>query len=1126
MQPNDTNSQIRYDANGNPTEITDAEGNTIQLKFDSTYGNLEWIQDAKGNTMRYRYDSAGNLSEIEYADGSKEIFSTNGQGDLASYTNRRGETIAYSYTNDGLIAQQTTPGETPVQYTYDVEGKLLSVVDDQSITTLTYDANDRLSGLTYPNGRSLNFEYDAVGRRTQIRGSDGYIINYSYDTTGNLQNLTNGNNELIVEYRYDAAGRPERENKGNGTYTTYKYSAYNQLESLTHYAPDGAVNSRFDYTYDALGRQNGVTTFDGIWKYEYDSLGQLTHADFTSTNSQIANQALTYIYDVEGNRIRTIHNGEITEYDSNNLNQYKTVGDTTYLHDNDGNLIEKTEQEETWRYVYNSENQLIKVTAPNGSITEYEYDVFGGRTATIQDGQRTEYLVDPFGLGDVVAEYSNNSLVAQYIHGFGLESQINAAGSIHYYDFDLIGSTSGVTNTSGSYVNRYNYQPFGQKLFEDESVNNPFEFIGQWGVSEEPSELLFMRARYYDSRAGRFTSVDPIGTSGGKNLYEYAENRPTEFLDPVGEIAWFIVWPLLKTAGIGASVGGGLNLADQLLQNDGRIDCTNWMNVGESALWGAGSALLLGPQSRLTGVQQLGARRPGFSNRKGKGKLKVGWSWNNEPKLFRPRGYGFSFRRRKHYDVPGGMAGGRVFTGGLGWMLFGPSGESHSCDSSPAQELLELPRGTSQDAETSNSFASITPEDKFGPEGYDAPGTPEAEKKRLITAAETFQYRDDFWNDPDAIVPTQTVIIKDQLDPNLDWSTFNFTNFGFLDWHIDVPGGQTINTRVDMRPKFDLAVDVNASFDAATGEITWTFQAVDPVTGDYPEDIFAGFLPPFNEETEYELGWVEFTVDPKDNLTTGTQIANQAFVQFDLVNDFNPAPKEGPWINTIDTDAPDSTGNALAAEVTSDFAVAWSGTDIGSGLATYDIYVSQDGGDFTLWLDDTFDTSATYTGDIGSTYAFYSVASDNVGLTESAPALADATTLVTAPSETNAVVQADSTFGSETIIEATGTASLVDTLTGYRIDSAGGSVNLTDQGQPITATSNADWLPLGVELNGGGFEIIASNGNNNFELWEISLSGGLISKQDILANQLNPFEIQFNQDFNNNGFIGTVVDVA
>ena len=46
--------------------------------------------------------------------------------------------------------------------------------------------------------------------------------------------------------------------------------------------------------------------------------------------------------------------------------------------------------------------------------------------------------------------------------------------------------------------------------------------MGQWGVTEEANGLDFMRARYYDSDAGRFVASDPISLQGrDSNFYRY-----------------------------------------------------------------------------------------------------------------------------------------------------------------------------------------------------------------------------------------------------------------------------------------------------------------------------------------------------------------------------------------------------------------------------------------------------------------------------------------------------------------------------------------------------------------------------------------------------------------------------
>ena len=306
------------------------------------------------------------------------------------------------------------------------------------------------------------------------------------------------------------------------------------------------------------------------------------------------------------------------------------------------------------------------------------------------------------------------------------------------------------------------------------------------------------------------------------------------------------------------------------------------------------------------------------------------------------------------------------------------------------------PEDEEQDEETTGTRFPIDPEDKYGPAGYDPPGTPEGSEMRYIPAGRTMNYRIEFWNAEEAEVPAQDVIMEDTLDANVfDLSTFEFTRIGFLKWDIALPGGQAIDMRIDLRPEMNLAVEVKGTFDLTTGKAEWWFHCVDPLTGEYPEDPMAGFLPPFNPETGYELGWIEFSVRPKAVLPGGTQILNQAFGEFDFMGDRyeHPAPPTGPWVNTIDPGLPSShvlTIPETPAET--DFLVEWTGQDDlgGSGIAYYDIYVSTDNSEYLLWLSHTSATSAVFNGEDGHSYAFYSVAYDNVGNVEEVPSEPDA----------------------------------------------------------------------------------------------------------------------------------------
>src|SRR5262249_20177925 len=89
------------------------------------------------------------------------------------------------------------------------------------------------------------------------------------------------------------------------------------------------------------------------------------------------------------------------------------------------------------------------------------------------------------------------------------------------------------------------------------------------------------------------------------------------------------------------------------------------------------------------------------------------------------------------------------------------------------------------------SATSFDPNDKFGPVGFGQGG--------LMARGNLFPSRMDFENEATATAPAQRVAVTDQLDPNLDWSTFQLTDLGFGDTLLSVPAGsQHYLTTVDM----------------------------------------------------------------------------------------------------------------------------------------------------------------------------------------------------------------------------------------------------------------------------------------------------------------------------------------
>ncbi len=77
--------------------------------------------------------------------------------------------------------------------------------------------------------------------------------------------------------------------------------------------------------------------------------------------------------------------------------------------------------------------------------------------------------------------------------------------------------------------------------------------------------------------------------------------------------------------------------------------------------------------------------------------------------------------------------------------------------------------------------------------------------------------------------------------------------------------------------------------------------------------------------------------------------------------------------------------------------IQWSGADNpgGSGIAGYDIFVAINGGPFATWLVRTPNLGAVYRGQLGDHYAFYSVATHNLGNRQAVAGTPDSETTVT-----------------------------------------------------------------------------------------------------------------------------------
>ena len=293
---------------------------------------------------------------------------------------------------------------------------------------------------------------------------------------------------------------------------------------------------------------------------------------------------------------------------------------------------------------------------------------------------------------------------------------------------------------------------------------------------------------------------------------------------------------------------------------------------------------------------------------------------------------------------------------------------------------------------TSSQLPVVTPSDPnalMGPPGVGG--------QHWITGAQPLTYVLSFGNESSANAPAQQVIVTQPLGSDLNLATLSLPGIilpnGSNTIEVPIPigsfnagaGQDEFTTNVDLRPTQNLFVNVDVKLNPSTQTLVWTLTSIDPTTGQPPLNLLVGFLPPGTGAD------VAFSVATLSGLPTETKVSEQGSVVF--LNGGSPEPPVSTniWFNSLDNTPPRSSVSPLPRdEATPTFTVQWSGTDVGSGIGTYSIYVSIDGGPFTIWQNNTAATSAAYTGEVGHSYGFYSIATDLVGNVEPAKRVADA----------------------------------------------------------------------------------------------------------------------------------------
>jgi len=127
---------------------------------------------------------------VTFKDGEKRLFDI-ASGRLTSIVDRNGNTTQLTYDNLNRLSVVTDPAARHLYFNYGVSGNLVqTVTTDFGISlTYTYDGQQRLTQVTYPDSTFKTFEFDANSFVTAVKDSQGKVLeSHTYNTCG--QGLT------------------------------------------------------------------------------------------------------------------------------------------------------------------------------------------------------------------------------------------------------------------------------------------------------------------------------------------------------------------------------------------------------------------------------------------------------------------------------------------------------------------------------------------------------------------------------------------------------------------------------------------------------------------------------------------------------------------------------------------------------------------------------------------------------------------------------------------------------------------------------------------------------------------------------------------------------------------------
>lgn len=208
---------------------------------------------------------------------------------------------------------------------------------------------------------------------------------------------------------------------------------------------------------------------------------------------------------------------------------------------------------------YNADNMPTSITHSVQGTTSFTYDGDNARAKKVYGSTSTYYLSPDF---EIKKQGASTDYIKYIFAGNLRVASVSSLNGTYYFHKDHLGSSTAMTNSSGSVSETTEYRPFGSKRAHTGSTISNYKFTDQ--ELDPESGLYNYDARLYDPVIGRFISADNMTPDWYNpqylNRYTYCRNNPLVYVDPSGHCG-VMIGPVVEALGIdeaaAAAIGDG-----------------------------------------------------------------------------------------------------------------------------------------------------------------------------------------------------------------------------------------------------------------------------------------------------------------------------------------------------------------------------------------------------------------------------------------------------------------------------------------------------------------------------------------------------------------------------------------